>query len=107
MSTKPIVKIDNLEKLRFEKNKLEIYCAYQEKLMGLQLEHFKGNYAKIIGNELLPYDKSQTMQVNELLDSVNNLIATLLPGIFKGRFLPGFVLKILQLVIIRTFTKKR
>ncbi|MEI7829711.1 MAG: hypothetical protein WCI31_08070 [Prolixibacteraceae bacterium] len=100
-------KIDNIEKLRFEQNKLKIYCTYQEKLLGLQLEHFKVNYSSIIGNELLPYDKSQTIQVNELLDSVNNLIANLLPGIFKGKFLPGFILKILQLVMINTFTKKR
>jgi hypothetical protein len=107
MSLQPNAKIDNLEKLRFEKNKLEIYCSYQEKLLGLQLEHFKGNYAKIIGDNLLPYDKTQTIQVNELLDSVNNLIANLLPGIFKGKFLPGFILKILQLVMINTFTKKR
>ncbi len=107
MSDKPNTKIDNLEKLKFEQNKLEIYCSYQEKLLGLQLEHFKGNYPKIIGDKLLPYDQSRTMQVNELLDSVNNLIATLLPGIFKGRYLPGLLLKILQLVMIRTFTKKR
>jgi hypothetical protein len=107
MNLQPNVKIDNLEKLRFEKNKMQIYCSYQEKLMGLKFEHFKGNYSKILSDQILPYDKTQTIQVNELLDSVNNLIATLLPGIFKGRTLPGLMLKIIQLVMIRTFTKKR
>ncbi|MCX6222196.1 MAG: hypothetical protein NTZ69_14545 [Bacteroidia bacterium] len=107
MSHKATAKIDNLEKLRFEKNKLETYCTYQEKLIGLKIEYFKENPGMLLGEALLPYDPSQKIEVNDVLDSANDLIASLLPGLFKGRFLPGFVLKVIQILIIKMFTKKR
>ena len=107
MSYKATAKIDNLEKLRFEKNKLETYCTYQEKLIGLKIEYFKENPGMLLGEALLPYDSSQKIVVNDVLDSTNELIAALLPGIFKGKPFPGFVLKIIQILIIRMFTKKR
>jgi hypothetical protein len=107
MSYKATAKIDNLEKLRFEKNKLETYCAYQEKLIGLKIEYFKENPGMLLGEALLPYDPSQKIQVEDVLDSANDLIAALLPGIFKGKFLPGFVLKVIQILIIKMFAKKR
>lgn len=107
MSHKATAKIDNLEKLRFEKNKLETYCTYQEKLIGLKIEYFKENPGMLLGEALLPYDSSQKVEVNDLLDSANGLIASLLPGLFKGKFLPGFVLKVIQILIIKTFVKKR
>jgi len=107
MSHKATAKIDNLEKLRFEKNKLETYCTYQEKLIGLKIEYFKENPGMLLGEALLPYDPSQKVEVNDVLDSANGLIAALLPGIFKGKFLPVFVLKIIQILIIKIFAKKR
>jgi len=107
MSYKATAKIDNLEKLRFEKNKLETYCTYQEKLIGLKIEYFKENPGMLLGEALLPYDPSQKVEVNDVLDSANGLIAALLPGIFKGKFLPGFVIKVIQILIIKTFAKKR
>ena len=107
MSQKATAKIDNLEKLRFEKNKLETYCTYQEKLIGLKIEYFKENPGKVLGEALLPYDQSQKIEVNTVLDSANGLIAALLPGLFKGKFLPGFVLKVIQILIIKIFAKIR
>ena len=107
MSHKATAKIDNLEKLRFEKNKLETYCTYQEKLIGLKIDYFKENPGMLLGEALLPYDPSQKVEVNDVLDSANSLIASLLPGLFKGRFLPGFVLKVIQILIIKMFAKKR
>ena len=107
MSQKATAKIDNLEKLRFEKNKLETYCTYQEKLIGLKIEYFKENPGKVLGEALLPYDQSQKIEVNTVLDSANGLIAALLPGLFKVKFLPGFVLKVIQILIIKIFAKKR
>ena len=47
------------------------------------------------------------IQVEDVLDSANSLIASLLPGLFKGRFLPGFVLQVIQILIIKMFAKKR
>ena len=100
-------RIDNLSKLRLEKNKLEIYCSYQEKLIGLKIDYFKTNYPKVLGEALLPYGTVQNVKVSNLLDSVNSLIANILPGIFKNKHLPGIVLKLAQILMIRMFSKAK
>ena len=102
--------IDNLNKLKLEKIRLASYCAYQEKLIGLKADYFRENYAKVLGESLLPYDKKQNVNVSDLLDSVNGVIKNLIPGVFKGRYLPAMILKFMQIMMIRAFTdnhKKR
>lgn len=100
-------KIDNLSKLRLEKYKLSTYCAYQEKLIGLKIRYLKENFPSVIGESFLPYDKAQNVQVSGLLDTINDFIIKLIPGVFKGKSLPGIVLKIVQILLIRVFHKSR
>ena len=100
-------KMDNLSKLRIEKNKLEAFCTYQEKLIGLKLNEFQANYPTILGEALLPYDNAQNVKVSSLLDSVNDVIAKLLPGIFEGRYLPGMMMKLLQVLVINLINKRK
>lgn len=107
MSHKPASRIDSLSKLRMEKSKLETYCVYQEKLIGLKIDYFRENYPKVLGEALLPYDTAQNTNVSDLLDSVNSVIANILPGIFKGKPLPGVFLKLMQIVMIRMFSKSK
>jgi hypothetical protein len=90
-----------------EKYKLATYCTYQEKLIGMKLELFRENYPSIIGESLLPYDRTQNIKVNNLLDSVNEVIANLLPQIFEGRYLPRMVLKLMQIVTIHLVSKRK
>ena len=105
MSHDPVIKIDSLTKLRMEKNKLETYCTYQEKLIGLKIDYFRKNYSDVLSDSLLPYDKATNIRANNILDSVNNLISILLPEVFKGKFLPGIVLKLIEIMSIWTFRK--
>lgn len=107
MSHRPSARIDSLSKLRMEKNKLETYCSYHEKLIGLKIDYFKENYPKVLGEALLPYDSTQNVKISNLLDSINILIINILPEIFKGKPLPGFVLKLVQIVMIRMFSKHK
>ncbi|MCL4482428.1 MAG: hypothetical protein M1445_07420 [Bacteroidetes bacterium] len=107
MNHAPSTRIDSLSKLKMEKGKLETYCSYQEKLIGLKIDYFKENYPKVLGEALLPYDPVQNTKVSDLLDSVNSVIANLFPGIFKGKPLPGFVLKLVQILMIRMFNKAK
>ena len=100
-------RIDSLEKLRMEKSRLSDYCSYQEKLIGMKLEHFKANYPQILGDSLLPYDPSQNLRVGSLLDSVNDVIAKLIPGVFQGRFLPGMLLKLVEVLMVNLFSKAK
>lgn len=100
-------KVDNLSKLRMEKLKLETFCTYQEKLIGYRIGYFRENYSKVLGESLLPYDAAQNLRVSSLLDSVNDVIKNLLPGIFEGKFFPGLVLKLVQVVMINLFNKRK
>ena len=100
-------KLDSLTQLKIEKARLSSYCAYQEKLIGLKYAHFRVNYSQVLGESLLPYDAKQNIRVSELLDSVNAVITKLLPGTFEGKFLPGFILKLIQVAIIHMVSRKK
>jgi hypothetical protein len=99
-------KIDTLLKLRLEKSKLENFCTYQEKLIAMKVGYLKENYSKVLGETLLPYEKGENLKVSNLLDTVNGFITMLFPGIFKGKVLPEFLLKLIQIVMIRILGKK-
>jgi hypothetical protein len=100
-------KMDSLTKLKIEKVRLAAYCSYQEKLIGLKYDYFRENYSTVLGESLLPYDEKQNVKVSELLDAVNGVITKLLPGTFEGRFLPGFILKLIQVVMIHMVNNKK
>ena len=99
--------IDSLTRLRIEKSKLESYCTYQEKLIGLKIDYFRQNYSEILSDSMLPYDKSTNTDVNTLLDSVNNLITRMLPEAFKGKFLPRMLLKLVEILMIQSFRRTK
>lgn len=107
MSHNPATKIDSLTKLRMEKNKLETFCSYQEKLIGMKMDYFRNNYSELLSDSLLPYDRATNIKANNILDSANNLIAILLPEVFQGKFLPGIVLKLVEILSIWTFRKTK
>lgn len=107
MSQHTNTKIDGLTRLRMERSKLQIFCTYQEKLIGLKMDYFRGNYSEVLGEVMLPYDKAKNRRTSQLLDSVNNLITNLLPEVFEGKFLPGIVLKLVQILSIWTFKKAK
>ena len=107
MNTRAEAKLDNLAKLKIEKMKLAAYCTYQEKLIWLKFDRFRQNYPEILGKSLLPYDETQNIEVSSLLDAVNGVITNLLPGIFKGKFLSGMVLKLMQVMVINLIYKRR
>ena len=100
-------KIDNIEKLRFEQNKLKIYCTYQEKLIGLKVDYLRENYPRILGAALLPYDRGQNAWVSNMLDSVNDLIISVLPDKFEGKKLSALFLKLVEIVMIRVMNRKK
>ena len=107
MSQHTTQKMDGLTRLRLEKNKLQTFCTYQEKLIGLKTDYFRNNYSELLGEAMLPYDRVKNRRTSKLLDSVNDLITNLLPEVFEGKFLPGFLLKLVQILSIWTFRKAK
>ena len=49
MSQHTTQKMDGLTRLRLEKNKLQTFCTYQEKLIGLKTDYFRNNYSELLG----------------------------------------------------------
>ena len=98
--------MNSLMRLKMEKQKLSTYCTYQEKLIGLKVDHFRENYPKILGDTLLPSDRPQNAWVSGMLDSVIDLIVNLLPGKFEGKRWTGIILKLVETLIIRMMNKK-
>jgi hypothetical protein len=107
MSNNSAPKIDSLTRLRIEKNKLATFCTYQEKLIGLKIDYFRNNYSEVLSDSILPYDRAQNKFTNNLLDAVNNIIAIMLPEVFKGKFLPGILLKMVEILSIWTFRQSK
>ena len=99
-------KLDSLAKLQAEKERLAIFCAYQEKLIAMNAGYLRENYPKVIGELLLPYDRVENTKVNNLLDTVNGFITKLFPNVFKGRKFPELILKLAQILVINLMQKK-
>lgn len=98
--------MNSLMRLKMEKQKLSAYCTYQEKLIGLKVDHFRENYPKILGDTLLPYDRPQNAWVSGMLDSINDLIVNLLPGKFEGKRWSGLVMKLVEILMIRAIANR-
>jgi hypothetical protein len=98
---------DSLARLRMEKYKLSTYCTYQEKLIGLKVDYLRENYPRILSDALLPYDRGQNAWVGNLLDSVNDLIISVLPDKFKGKRWSGLVMKLVEILMIRAIAPNK
>jgi hypothetical protein len=97
---------NHLSELQLEKIKLQNFCSYQEQLIGMKVGYLKENYPRILMQSLLPYDKVENEAADSLLDTVNSFIFSLLPGVFKNGKLPGILLKLAEILMIRVFRRK-
>jgi hypothetical protein len=104
MTNEPI-KIVNLATLQREKQRLKLFCSYQEQLLQDKIASIKYNYSQIIGEEFLPYTNDKNRKISNWLDLINEFVFGKLLGKTIGgkNKLPGLVLKITQIVAIRFF----
>jgi hypothetical protein len=104
MNNEPISVVD-LKTLQREKQRLKIFCSYQEQVLQDKFKSIKTHYSQIIGEEFLPYNKERNRKISNLLDLINDFITGKLLGKNIGgkNKLTGLLLKITQIVIIRVF----
>ena len=96
----------NLSKLIEEKYELRILCAKQEMLLGLKFDELRNNFPEIIGNEILPYKPERNNRILSILGIANNIIFRFLPPRFRNSMFTRIALKVVQVIIIRSFGKK-
>jgi len=103
--TKEPVKINNQETLQREKQRLTIYCRFQEKLLKDKFNAIRQNYKQVIGEEFLPYDLEKNRKVSGFLDWINEFIFDKLLGISskEKHNLPEILVKLTQILVIRAF----
>ncbi|MEI6575176.1 MAG: hypothetical protein WCO63_03265 [Bacteroidota bacterium] len=99
--------LSNLDKLILEKQRLITYCDYQEKLISYKFNDLKKNFPDIITQEILPFSPEKNKDVGSMLDFVNDFILRLLPGRFGKSRMAGILLKVVEGIVIRGFSKTR
>lgn len=101
------IKITNLQTLQQEKQRIKIYCSFQEELMKNKIIFIKSNYKQIIGEEFLPYTSEKNKKVSDILDWVNEFVLSkFLKGGVDGKSpLSGSLLKIAEVGIVHLFNK--
>lgn len=106
MISEPI-KITNLQTLKLEKQRLKIYCSFQEELVKDKIIFIKLNYKQIIGEEFLPYTSEKNKKVSNILDIVNEFVmGNFLKMDVDGKNkIPGSLIKIAEVAIIRLFNR--
>jgi hypothetical protein len=68
------IKITNIDTLQREKQRLKMYCSFQEEMLHDKIEYVKQNYRQLIGDEFLPYEQEKNKKVSNLLDLANEFI---------------------------------
>ncbi len=104
--SKPTNNMKNLQNLIDEKHELQALCAKQEKLISLKFDELRNNFPEIIGNEILPYTPERNSKVLSILDIANEIIFRFLPPRYRNSMLTRIALKVIQVLVIRSFRKK-
>ena len=103
------IKITNLETLRLEKQRLKMYCSYQENKIHDKVTSIKDNYKQIVGETLLPFSTEANKKVSNVLDTINEYVFDkfLRMDLSGKNKLRGALIKIGQIGILRFFNNFR
>ena len=71
---KEAVKINTLESLEREKQRLKAYCDDHEKRMLNKIIFIKNNYPQIIAEEFLPFTKEKNIKISKAMDLGNEFV---------------------------------
>jgi len=99
--------MNSLEKLKAEKERLRIFCAYEEKLIAMKIADIKKDFPEIIANEILPFEPDKNKMVNSILDAANNVITNFISSKFKNSELLKSILKIFEAFVIFGINKSK
>jgi hypothetical protein len=100
------IKITDLATLKREKQRLKVYCDFQEERIKDRFISIKANYKQIIGEEFLPFSADLNTKVSSALDWINELVLGKLLKINpegKGK-VSGALIKLAEVLAVRLFS---
>ena len=108
MISEPI-KITNQETLQREKQRLQMFCSYQEELLKNKITYLKENTSEVIAEQFLPYERDTNRKVNNIMNVANEYVFEKFLGFdLSGKNkLSGMLIKLTEVMIVRLFDKFR
>jgi hypothetical protein len=102
MMNEPI-KITDLDSLKREKQRLNVYCHMQEERIKDKINSVRTNYKQIIGEELLPFSTEINSKVSQAMDWVNDFIINkfIKPKTEGQEKITGGIIKLAEVLLVR------
>ena len=98
-------KINNLEALLVEKEKLKQRCKEKELIIGKKLDYIQDNLGIIALETILPMNKSEKNTVNHVFDGLHGILQTFIPS-FAEKFAQSEKwIRIVEMIVASIFTR--
>lgn len=98
-------KINNLEALLIEKEKLKQRCKEKELVIGQKLDYIQDNLGIIALETILPINKSEKNTISHIFDGLHGILQTFVPN-FGEKFAQSEKwIRIIELVAASIFTR--
>ena len=104
MNNEP-VKIKDTKSLQREKQRLQMFCSYQEELLKDKINYIKQHPQQLIAEEFLPYSSDNNRKISNIFDTANEYIFEKFLGLdLNGKNkLSGLLIKLSEVMIVRLF----
>jgi hypothetical protein len=98
-------KINNLEALLIEKERLKQLCKEKEQVIGKKLDYIQDNLGIIALETILPINKAEKNSINHIFDGLHSILQTFVPS-FADKFAQSEKwIRIIELVAASIFTR--
>jgi hypothetical protein len=98
-------KINNLEALLVEKERLKQRCKEKEEVIGKKLDYIQDNLGIIAIETILPINNAEKSSISHVFDGLHGILQTFIPG-FSEKFAQSEKwIRIIELVAASIFTR--
>ena len=98
-------KINSLEKLLLEKERLKKSCTEKEVVIGQKLDYIQDNLGIIAFETILPVNSSEKSTIRNIMEGLHGLIKIVAPGISKKFERAGQLVNLFELVVASIVTR--
>ena len=98
-------KINNIESLLVEKERLKQLCKEKELVIGKKLDYIQDNLGIIALETILPINTAEKNSIRPIFDGIHGILQTFIPG-FSEKFAQSEKwIRIVELVAASIFTR--